>query len=190
MPRLKKSQARLLFLPACKSGSDEVNVVVETSRGSPHKYKYDPAVNALRLSSVLGEGMVFPYDFGFVPSTLGADGDPLDVLLMLDHAASSGIIASARLIGVLEIRQRTATEGWKRNDRFLAVGTQSRTLRDLKDLAELPGRELEELEAFFTRYAGLNGKELEVLERKGPRRAHRLLKVGEKLFDRTYQPRK
>jgi inorganic pyrophosphatase len=66
-----------------------------------------------------------------VPSTLGDDGDPLDVLLFLDHAVPPGTVATARLIGVLEVRQRQGKESWQRNDRFLSVATHANVWRTL-----------------------------------------------------------
>jgi inorganic pyrophosphatase len=60
---------------------DDLRVVVETPRGSRNKYSYDPECDCMELSTVLPEGMIFPYGFGFIPSTLGEDGDPLDILI-------------------------------------------------------------------------------------------------------------
>ena len=95
MSRSTKRSASLADLPAYDAKTGDVTVVVETPKGSHNKYRYDPDCRALRLSAVLGEGLAFPYDFGFVPSTLGEDGDPLDVLLFLDHAVPPGCVATA-----------------------------------------------------------------------------------------------
>ncbi len=179
---LKKSTAPLLFLPMYDRETGDVTVVVETPKGSQNKYKYDPSTGALRLTAVLGEGLAFPYDFGFVPSTLGADGDPLDVLLFLDYGVPPPTVATARLIGVLEVRQRLSGEEWLRNDRLFAVATHAHSHQHLKTLGDLRPHLLDEVESFFTHYAGLNGKELQVLDRKGPNRAHKLIKAGQKRF--------
>jgi inorganic pyrophosphatase len=160
-------------------------VVVETPKGSHNKYKYDADCRALRLGAVLAEGLSFPYDFGFVPSTLGDDGDPLDVLLFLDHGVPPGAVVTARPIGVLEVRQREGGGKWKRNDRFFAVATHAHAHQHLRTLADLRPHLLDEVESFFVHYAGFNGKTLEVLGRKGPKRAERLLKAAARLFERT-----
>jgi inorganic pyrophosphatase len=173
----------LTFLPARDEDTGDVTVVVETPRGSRNKYRYDPSCGALRLAAVLGEGLAFPYDFGFVPSTLGEDGDPLDVLLFLgDDGVPPGSVVTARLTGVLEVRQRKEGQGWQRNDRFLAAAIHSRAYRGLKDLDDLRPHLLEEVEAFFVTYAGLEGKQLEVLRRSDPDRADELLKAGIEMF--------
>lgn len=178
------SAPSLIDLPARDRETGDVVVVVETPKGSRHKYKYDPEYRAMRLGSVLAEGLSFPYDFGFVPSTRGEDGDPLDVLLFLDHGVPAGCVVTARLIGVLEVRQRKGQGEWKRNDRFLAVATQACAQRHLQTFADLRPRLLEEIEAFFKHYVGSKGDTLEVLGRQGPDRAEHLLELGARLFRR------
>jgi len=184
MARPSKSVRSLINLPVRDRETDDLTVVVETPKGSHSKYKYNPECNALRLGAVLAEGLSFPYDFGFLPSTLGEDGDPLDVLVFLDHAVPPGCVVTARLIGVLEVRQREGRKKWKRNDRFLAVATHAPAHRHLHGLADLGLRRIEEVESFFVHYAGFNGKTLEVLARRGPKRAERLLKEGARRFER------
>ena len=185
MGRAKKSTPSLNDLPVRDRETGDFTVVVETPKGSANKYKYDADCRSLRLSAVLGQGLAFPYDFGFIPSTRGDDGDPLDVLLFLDHGVPPSTVVTARLIGVLEIRQRTKEEPkWKRNDRFLAVATHAHDHGHLKTLGDLRPHLIEEIESFFTHYARLNGKELEVLGRKGPRRADKLVKAGAKRVSR------
>ena len=81
MAGVKKLSVSLIDLPVRDRETGDVTVVVETPKGSHNKYKYDAECRALRLGAVLAEGLSFPYDFGFVPSTQGEDGDPLDVLV-------------------------------------------------------------------------------------------------------------
>jgi inorganic pyrophosphatase len=76
-----------------------VNVIVETPRGSRNKFAYDDELAIIRLKKVLPAGMEFPYDFGFIPSTRAADGDPLDALLLMDESAHPGTLMRCRLIG-------------------------------------------------------------------------------------------
>src|SRR5690349_2970414 len=153
MSRTRKHPDSLANLPTFDRETGDVTVVVETPKGSHNKYRYDPDCRAVRMSAVLGEGLSFPYDFGFVPSTLGGDGDPLDVLLFLDHAVPPGTVVTARLIGVLEVRQREEGERqWKRNDRFFAVATHAHSHQHLKDLADLRPHLVDEVESFFTHY--------------------------------------
>jgi len=87
------------------AATGHVNVLIETPQGQPNKFKYDTKLGMLRLSRVLPVGMVFPYDFGFLPGTRAEDGDPLDVLVLMDAPAYPGTVVEARLVGVLRCKQ-------------------------------------------------------------------------------------
>src|SRR5262249_44333205 len=119
-----------------KSIDKLLDVVVETPRGYRNKFVFDLRKHAFRLKNVLPSGLSFPYDFGFVPNTKAADGDPVDVLILMDESAFPGCIVTTRLIGVLEAKQ---TEQGKsiRNDRLIAVAEPAHdygNLRTIKDL--------------------------------------------------------
>lgn len=180
---MARSLARLDRLPLVDEDSGDFTVVVETPKGSRNKYKYDSEQGVMRLGATLGEGLAFPFDFGFLPSTRGEDGDPLDVLLFLDAGVPPGCVATARLIGVLEVAQKQGRKPWRRNDRFFAVATHAHSLLAVRRLADLPSHLVPEVEAFFIHYAGLEGKELRVKRHGGPRRARKLVKAGAKAFE-------
>src|SRR4051812_2237950 len=82
-----------------------VQVIVETPAGSRNKFAYDDEQGVFKLKKVLPAGMIFPYDFGFLPRTVAEDGDPIDVLLLMDQPAFPGVSVAARLIGVIEGEQ-------------------------------------------------------------------------------------
>ena len=153
----------------------QVRIVVETPKGSRNKYAFDPEQRAFTLKKVLPEGMVFPHDFGFLPSTKAEDGDPLDVLILMDEPAFPGCIVEARLIGVIEGEQ---TEDGKkeRNDRLIAVSNTSHTHSDIKSVDDLNRSLLREVEKFFINYHANDGAEFKVLACKGPQAAARCLK--------------
>ena len=118
--------------------------------------------------------MSFPYDFGFIPSTRADDGDPLDVLLLMDEPAFLGAVVPARLIGVLEAEQ---TEGGEtiRNDRLIAVVETPYNPAEYHSLEELSSQRLKEIEHFFVSYNEVEGRQFKPLARHGPERAHELL---------------
>src|ERR1700694_401208 len=101
--------------------NEDVQVIIETPKGSRNKYAWDPKQRVFTLKKVLPEGMVFPHDFGFIPSTRGQDGDPIDVLVLMDQPAFTGCLVPSRLGGVFEGEQ-TEDGKTERNDRLLAVG--------------------------------------------------------------------
>src|SRR3954469_6625001 len=90
--------------------SGELNVIIETPKGSRNKFDFDEELGLFKLGGVLPAGAVFPFDFGFVPATRGGDGDPLDVLVLMDEPAFVGCLVAARLIGVIEAEQAEGGE--------------------------------------------------------------------------------
>jgi inorganic pyrophosphatase len=165
-------------LPPFDSRSGDLLVVVETPKGSRNKYAYDPELGAFRLKFVLPEGTSFPYDFGFVPGTLGEDGDPLDVLVLLDAGAELGCVVETRLIGALRVSESKDGGEPVRNDRLLGVAVRARTHADVATLDDLRPALVEEIVAFFTHYAGFNGKTLREEGRVGPEIARALVEEG------------
>src|ERR1700710_551126 len=95
---------------------EQWRVVIETPKGSHNKYRFDEQLGVFMLAGVLPEGMAFPYDFGFLPRTVGEDGDPLDVLLLMDAPAFCGCVVPSRLVGVIEAEQTEHDGELGRND--------------------------------------------------------------------------
>ena len=160
----------------------DLNVVIETPRGSRNKYDYDPETGAFKLAHVLAEGLTFPNDFGFIPSTLAEDGDPLDVMVLLDSPIAVGCVLTARLIGVIEAEQ-TEVDGTRcRNDRLLAVATHAHVHSEVNSIADLDKKVVDEIEHFFVYYNERRGKKFKPLGRYGPKRAMKLVKQSMKAF--------
>ena len=169
--------AALLHLPPFDRDDDEaLNVIVETPKGTPNKYKLDEETGIFKISTVLPAGASFPFDFGFVPSTKGPDGDPLDVLVLMDAPAFPGCWIPSRLIGVIEARQRDKDGKSTRNDRLIAVALKSRRHAYVKDLDDLSDELVEEIEHFFISYNEVEGRKFKPLARRGPGHARKLLK--------------
>src|SRR6185437_6465565 len=103
---------------------DVVQVIIETPAGSRNKFSFDVEQGIFAHKKTLPAGMSFPYDFGFLPQTLAPDGDPIDVLLLMDEPAFPGISVKGRLIGVIQGQQ---LDGKKkiRNDRLVVVAEES-----------------------------------------------------------------
>src|SRR5436305_12202147 len=98
--------------------------IIETPKGSRNKFNYDPETNLFKLGGLLPEGLAFPFDFGFIPSTLGEDGDPLDVMVLMDEPAHVGCLLDVRIIGVIEAVQVQDGES-ETNNRLIAVSIHS-----------------------------------------------------------------
>ena len=153
----------------------QIQVVIETPKGSRNKYAFDEEQRSFKLKKVLPEGMVFPHDFGFVPSTKAEDGDPIDVLILMDQPAFPGCVVEARLVGIIEGEQ-TEKGKKERNDRLLAVAYTSHTHSDIKTVTDLNKSMLREIEEFFVNYHENDGEKFKVLACKGPQEAAKRLK--------------
>jgi inorganic pyrophosphatase len=158
-----------------------VNVVIETPRGSRNKYCYNPEYHLFELSNVMPVGSSFPYDFGFVPHTLAEDGDPVDVLVLMDEPAYPGTLVKCRVIGALVAEEQTPN-GPERNDRLVAVYKKCLLHQNTNDLNELNATLLNELERFFEAYKETRGKDFKIVARCGPLQANALVKEGEKRY--------
>jgi inorganic pyrophosphatase len=154
-----------------------LRVVIETPKGSRNKFAFNSEEHIFELKKVLPAGMAFPYDFGFVPSTEADDGDPVDVLVLMDEAAFPGCALTCRAVGVIEGEQ-VGKKGKVRNDRIVAVEQDAHSWADIKTLDDLGKHFLKELEEFFVDYHRLSGKEYRVLDAKGPGRARKLVKAS------------
>ncbi len=152
-----------------------VMAVIETPGGSRNKFKYDEDLGCYTLSGVLPEGMVFPHAFGFVPRTKAEDGDPEDILIIMDEPTFTGCVVPSRLIGVMEAEQ-TEDGKTERNDRVIAVPDQSRDYSDVKSLDDLNSNMLKEMEQFFITYNKERGKKFKVLRMRGPAQALKMVK--------------
>lgn len=112
--------------------------------------------------------MSFPYDFGFLPSTLGDDGDPLDVLVLADEALPPGCVVPCRIAGVIEAEQQDAgKDRAERNDRLIAVADKSHRYRHCASLDDIAADVLDEVENFFVFYNQQKGGSFEPLARRG-----------------------
>jgi inorganic pyrophosphatase len=171
-------------LGAFVEDSSEINVVIETPQGSRNKFNYDDKLELFKLGGVLPAGAVFPFDFGFVPSTIGGDGDPLDVLVLMDEPAFAGCLVEARLIGVIEAEQTERDGERTRNDRLIAVAAEAHTHKAVRSLGQLDDHLVAEIEHFFVSYNEIKGKTFKPTGRHGARRAKEIVEEGVKLFKR------
>jgi inorganic pyrophosphatase len=153
--------------------SNNVDVIIETPKGSAQKYNYVPNTPFFKLSKILPSGMVFPYDFGFIPKTKGEDGDPLDVIVISEFCSFPGVIIECRIIGGIKAEQSEEKDSKKmiRNDRFLAIPKCSNIFQNVDKMADLPKKITDQLEEFFIDYNKLEGKKFRALEKLGPKEA-------------------
>lgn len=180
---MQQSPVRL-DLPPFLPDSNDVNAIVDTPQGSGNKFKFDEGTGLFQLGAALPVGCVFPFEFGFIPSTRGGDGDPIDLLILLDAPTFVGCLVQSRLIGVITARQ-TEKGKTERNDRLVAVALNSRRHQHLRELRDLPPQLLTEIEHFFVSYNEMKGKKFVPLGRYGAARAVRAVRRAERMALQT-----
>jgi inorganic pyrophosphatase len=151
--------------------------IIETPRGFRNKFDYDRGSNLFKLGGLLPEGMMFPFDFGFVPGTLGEDGDPLDILVLMDAPAHVGCLIDVRIIGIINATQ-SADDKAETNDRLLGVAVHSYNHEDLESIDDVSKTLLSQLEGFFVAYNKQRGKKFVITGTGGPKKAVAFIQDG------------
>jgi inorganic pyrophosphatase len=151
--------------------------IIETPKGCRNKFDYDPKTKLFMLGGLLPEGMMFPFDFGFIPSTLGDEGDPLDILVLMDAPAHSGCLIDVRLIGIITAEQ-TEDGKTEANDRLMGIAVHSYQHEDISTIDDVSKTLLSQVEAFFVSYNKQRGKKFKITGTGGPKKAIAFLKAG------------
>ncbi len=142
-----------LSLPIGDGAPHEINAVIEIPRGQTNKYEYDKQLQVFRLDRNLYSPVHYPGDYGFIPSTLSEDGDPLDVLVLVDAPSFPGCVMTVRPIGILKM-----VDQGKADEKVLAVGMNNPIYQSVRDYGEVYPHVLREIEHFFTIYKELEAK--------------------------------
>jgi inorganic pyrophosphatase len=176
------SHTSLDQIPAYDPDTGLMNIIVETPRGHRNKYKYDRQLHAIKLDTVMPAGVVFPFNFGFIPSTLADDEDPLDVLIFMDEAAFPGCVVAARLLGVIQAEQTEPDSEPVRNDRLIAVADESYEHKGVDHIEQIHDNLMREIEHFFVSYNQISGVQYELKGTFGPEQAREVVERGIQRF--------
>jgi inorganic pyrophosphatase len=160
------------------------SAIIETPKGHRTKYDYDTKLGVFSLKSVLPDGQAFPLDFGFVPSTLCDDGDPLDIMVLADEPGVTGSQLDVRLIGVIEIEE-VAKAKKERNDRLLAVAALSHLYAKVDDVDDLETNFIDNLELFWAHKAKQDGKKFKIVGVGKPSAALKAVRTAAKTAKRV-----
>ncbi len=136
---------------------EQVTAVIEIPSGSRNKYELDKVTGLLKLDRVLYSAVQYPGDYGFIPGTLAEDGDPLDVLVLINEPTFPGCLITVRPVGVLHMKDRGEPD-----EKILAVPSEDPYHNEYFDIADLPQHYLKEVEHFFSVYKDLEGKRVEI----------------------------
>jgi len=153
---------------------EEVYVVIEISKGSKLKYEYDEELETFVLDRILYTSMHYPFDYGFIPSTLCEDGDPLDALVISSLPLQVGTIVKAKPVALLEMEDEKG-----KDEKLVCVLTEKidPTFSFIKDLKDIPEAIKNQIKHFFEHYKELEpGKWVKVLDWKDSKYAKEYLK--------------
>jgi inorganic pyrophosphatase len=157
-------------LPIGDAAPERVNAVVEIPAGSINKYEYDKKLHIFRLDRTLYSPVHYPGDYGFIPSTLAGDGDPLDVLILVDEPAFTGCLVEVRPIGVLQMLDQN-----QKDEKVLAVASHNPRYKHTRDYSDVEPHVLREILHFFAIYKELEGKDTKNLAWQDVEAAHRVI---------------
>lgn len=133
------------------------NVVVEITKGSKVKYELDKKTGLIKVDRVLYSSVVYPHNYGFVPRTLCEDGDPMDVLVLMQEPVLPGCFLRARAIGLMPM-----IDQGEKDDKIIAVCADDPEYHHFNDLNELSPHRLNEIRRFFEDYKKNENKEVAV----------------------------
>ena len=169
-----------LKLPTTTNGL--VRVVIETPRGAAVKIAYEPATRVFGYVRPLPVGMTYPYDWGFIPSTLGDDGDPLDGLVIHQAATAPGVVVKCDLLGALRVRQKDHGGETLRNDRYVLCPRKEDAEDEPVAADHVPEHLRREIEQFFLSSVLGTGKTIKFKGWQSAHEARRAIKKGMKAF--------
>jgi inorganic pyrophosphatase len=164
-------------LPIGDKAPDRVNAVIEIPRDSVNKYEYDKKLHVFRLDRTLFSPVHYPGDYGFIPCTLGQDGDPLDVLVLLEAPSFPGCLIEVRPIGVLQM-----VDQGKKDEKILAVAESDPLYRQINDASQVLPHQLREIEHFFSIYKYLEDKRTEIAGWGNADEARKIIVEGQRRF--------
>ncbi len=166
---------------------DLIRVVIETPKGAAAKFSYEPKADLFEFGRALPAGIIYPYDWGFIPSTVGEDGDALDGLVVHHTVTAPGIVIKCRLLGALLVEQ---TEKGKtfRNDRFVLFPAKESAADEAQD--GVPARLKKEIEQFFRASILGSNRTIKFDGWQSPDDALKTIKSGQALFKRKHRRKK
>jgi len=168
-------------IPSGDKTPDEVNVIVEISKGSKNKYEIDKKTGIIALDRVAHTAQDFPFDYGFVPQTLWDDNDALDVIILTTNPINSGILVRVRPVAIM----RMVDDG-DPDDKVIAVPVNDPRWDEVKDLSDINKHTIKEMKHFYSTYKKIQEKKVDVTGFDGKNDAKDAIKRGLDLYKEKY----
>lgn len=158
-----------------------VNALIEIPQGSRSKYEVDKDTGLLRLDRVIYSSFHYPINYGFIPQTLGADGDPLDILVLCSQPIQSLCLVTANVIGNMQM-----IDSGTADDKIIAVAEKDPAVNHIGKMEELPQHFLLELRNFFEQYKVLENKKVAIDNFQDQTAAYRIIEEAIALYKKTF----
>ena len=146
-------------VPAGKNPPELINSIIEIPRGSRAKFEIDKETGLIKLDRVIYASMYYPLNYGFIPQTLGDDGDPLDIVVLTQVSVVPLCLIPSKVIGVMQMIDRGEAD-----EKIIAVAEQDPSVSNISDIADLPNHLISELRHFFENYKTLENKKVVINE--------------------------
>ena len=161
--------------------SESINTIIEINKGSKNKYEVDKKTGLIALDRVAHTAQDFPFDYGFVPQTLWADNDAVDVIVLTTYPLMPGILARVRPVALMEM-----IDSGESDSKIIAVPIDDPRWDDVKDLGDINPHTIKEIEHFYSTYKKLQNKVVEVKGFHGKREAIEAFRKGIKLYKEKF----
>lgn len=161
---------KLYDLDPGNDSPEVVRAIIEIPKNSVNKYEYDGELEMFRLDRALYSPMHYPGDYGFIPGTLADDGDPLDILVLVDEASFTGCLMEARPVGVLRM-----IDGKEYDEKILGIPTRNPRFDSIHTMDQVFPHVRREIEHFFSIYKELQGAQMKMEGWAGPREARKVI---------------
>lgn len=166
-------------IPTGPSVPQVVYAVIEIPKGSRNKYEYDKDKEAFALDRVLYSPIHYPGEYGIIPKTLWDDGDPMDILVVMEQPTFPGCVIETRVIGVMKM-----IDGGESDDKILGVPVNDPKFKDVHDVSDMPKPFLDEISHFFTEYKRLEKKTTQVLGWENAEKAYEAVEHSMELYNK------
>ena len=163
------------------SSPEKVNALIEISQGSRAKYEIDKATGLLILDRVIYSSFHYPVNYGFIPQTLGEDGDPLDILVICSESIQPLCLVQATVIGNMQM-----IDNGEKDDKIIAVATEDPTVNHFTNVNELPKHFVAVLKNYFENYKVLENKLVEIDEFQDKEAAYLVINKAIEFYTATY----
>ncbi len=159
----------------------QVNGLIEISKGSSCKYEIDKPTGLLKLDRVIYSSFHYPINYGFIPKTLGDDGDPLDILILCSESIMPLCLVKATVIGNMQM-----IDNGEKDDKIIAVATNDPSVNHIKDINELPDHFFKTLKNYFEQYKVLENKKVEIDNFQNKEIAYTVIEDAIKLYTNNF----